>query len=187
MPSVRELLAAASQGSRPGGPQVGLTGTGVGDESKQAAPSPKPGDKDMAGRIQQAAERRTELARLEVERRQDEVKRQEQRLSEAVKHDLPQQEILADMHEAKQRLNEAEFDLVRAEEAQQNTKLATAQMIGGPLEKQSSPEQSLKEGPKPEQEAGQKPSVREQLKGFFSRKDSTQGNNESVSVPKPKL
>lgn len=187
MPSVRELLAAASQGSRPGEPQVGVPVTGVGDESKQAAPSPKPGDKDMAGRIQQAAERRTELARLEVERRRDEVKLQEQRLSEAVKHELPQQEILADMQEAKQRLNEAEFDLVRAEEAHQNTKLATEPMMGGPQQKLSGPVEGLPEGPKTGQEAAQKPSVREQLKGFFSRKDTAQGNNESVSVPKPKL
>ena len=187
MPSVRELLAAASQGNRPGGRQEGLSGADVGLEETLAGPQPKADDKDMVGRIQQAAERRTELARLEVERRRDEVRIQEQRLSEAVKHDLPQQEILADMQEARQRLGEAEFDLVRAEEAHQNTRLATEPMMGGPQEKPSGPVQGLPEGPKTGQETAQKPSVREQLKGFFSRKDVAQGNNESVSVPKPKL
>lgn len=188
MPSVRELLAAAAQSSRPGGPQQGLPGTGLVDDVKPGLGNePKLGDKDMAGRIQQSAERRTDLARLEVERRQDEVRRQEQRLSEAVKHELPQQEILADLQEAKQRLGDAEFDLVRAEEAHQNTKLATDPMIGGPKEKQSGPMQSLSEGQKPGVDTAQKPSVREQLKGFFTRKENAQGNNESVSVPKPKL
>jgi|GEM_PF-302939 len=187
MPSVRELLAAASQGNRPGGSQEGLSGADVGLEGKLAGPQSKAGDKDMAGRIQQAAERRTELARLEVERRRDEVRLEEQRLSEAVKHDLPQQEILADMNEAKQRLREAEFDLVRAEEAQLNTELATQQKVAGPEEKQTGPMQKLPDENKTGQDTAQRPSVRDQLKSFFSRKDAAQGNNESVSVPKPKL
>lgn len=187
MPSVRELLAAASQGSRPGSPQQSLAGAGLPGEGKPVEGTPKVGDKDMAGRIQQAAERRVELARLEVERRQDEVRRQEQRLSEAVKHELPQQEIMADMNEAKQRLGEAEFDLVRAEEAQLNTELATQPKVAGPEEKQTGPMQKLPDENKTAQDTAQKPSVRDQLKNFFSRKDAAQGNSESVSVPKPKL
>lgn len=145
---------------------------------------------EMADRMRQAADRRVELAKREVERRQQEVKFHEQRLTEVTQNDLPTAEVKADMDEAKQRLNEARFKLVRAEEAQTNTQLAAEKL--GPEEqqklKQGGPMQKLPDSPKEgQQAAAHKPSVREQLKGFFSKKEANLGNSESVSAPKPKL
>lgn len=172
MPSVRDLLAAAGQGGQQGD-QLGVD-AGENLTLKEGKASEKLGESDLADRIRQAAQRRVDLARQEVEKRQEEVRHLEERLAEAAKHELPQAEIEADMTDAQFRLSEARSDLVRAEEAQLNTDLAA--------------ELKLNETAKGEtQDTQKKPSVRDQLKGFFSRKDTAQGNSESVVGPKPKL
>ena len=189
---MRDILNKAAQQAT-----AGQGALGVQPEAKPEVSPLKPGEalegqrkqgghEDLTDRMRQAAQRRVELARLEVERRQEEVKFQQQRLSEAALHDLPQGEVSADINEAQQRLNEAQSDLARAEEAQFNTELAANQKLA-PSELKQGPMQKLPDGPKQGEDAVAKPSVRDQLKSFFTRKEMGQGNAEAVSVPKPKL
>lgn len=155
MPTVREILFGSS--ARAQSPAQGIAATVTTaadaatsvdpDREKKAKQQLKPGDSDMADRIREAAQRRTDLARLEVQRRQEEVRRHEERVSESEKHGLPVGEAMADRNEAMQRLNESRANLVRAEEAQFNTELTTANRKGLEQGKVTGPDAKL-EAPK---------------------------------------
>lgn len=155
MPTVREILfgsAARAQSPAQGVAAAVTTAADAStsvdpDREKKAKQQLKPGDNDMAERIREAAQRRTDLARLEVQRRQEEVRMHEERVSESEKHGLPAGEAMADRNEAMHRLNESRADLVRAEEAQFNTELTTANRQGVGQQKPAGPSAKL-DGPK---------------------------------------
>ncbi|MDB6140645.1 MAG: hypothetical protein JWO94_3717 [Verrucomicrobiaceae bacterium] len=196
MASIRDTLAGVVQRS-----ESAAAATALGQGAEAAAPHPGLAAKDpakdegaaqdqklaedhadMADRIRKAAQLRVQMARLEVERRHDQVVRLEERQTEIGQQNLPPAEKAADLGEANMRLNEARADLVRAQEAQLNTQHAATEKIKA-LDLPSVADTAL--GADKALAPEKKPSVRDQLKGFFSRGDKAAGP--AVAVPKAKL
>lgn len=167
MPSVRDLLAGATRAAASAAQENAVSGP----EPKAAGVEPpKAGDSEMSNRIRQAALRRVELAKLEVEKLQDEIVHQEGRISDAQAQSLPAAEIKADMDEAQMRLREARHDLTRAEEALHNTEVAARQKV----KPEGVSAGDAKQG-----------SVRAQLKGLFNHAPAASENklSEDHSLP----
>ena len=118
---------------------------------------------DMADRIRRAAQQRVELARLEVQDRQNDIISLEQRLAEAKVQNLPDAEIKADLDQAQLRLNDARNNHARAKEAQFNTEL------------------TINERPQVQAAHDHKPSIREQLKGLVNRGPQGQGVKAAIA------
>lgn len=156
MPSVRDMLA----GETPDPSQPSLQQEQRPDETRH----------DITDRLRQSAQLRVELARQEVETRQDAIIKIEARLGEISAQHLPKEEILADLQQASMRLNEARGNLARAEEAQLNTELAASTKIA---------ETSMAQTP------AAKPSVREQLKSYLA-KAGLSGPSKSAGAAKVK-
>ena len=182
MPSVRDLLAGASQSDAPAvtslEPSLEKAENQRGGESLELPQEEKQADSQaMAERIRKAMQLRVQLARMEVERREVEVRTQQERKAEITQQNIPDDEIDADLSEAQMRLNEARADLVRAEEAKHNTHLAASREVQATFTPRASKDATVI--------LSKKPSIRDQLKSFFNRGDK--GNDVAEKVTGPKL
>ena len=137
MPSLRELMSQASGAAEPQQPDTLHM--------------------DLADRLRKTTQTQVELARQEVQARQDAITDLEERLAELSRQDLPANEVRADLNEAMNRLGDARAKLTRAEEAQFNAEIAANKKAPGP---------SLAEA------APAKPTIRDRLMGVFNRQGS---------------
>jgi hypothetical protein len=124
MPSVRDILKGGQTPREPDGEgldvdQQGLQGAGALDGAPDQADL-------IAARLRETADQRAAMAQTEINRLQNHIQQLQQRMDELAKMKLPPGNLSADLDDAHQRLEDAEADLDRANEAKQNTELTSS-------------------------------------------------------------
>jgi hypothetical protein len=131
MPSIRDILkgvqadSSASSLEQAEGQWQAVQGTGAGNKPGANLATEISDRLVMAERLRVAAEQRTALARLDVERQQASVDQLKDQIEEIQNRNLPPGELSSQLNNAQARLDDAKADLARAEEAQLNTELTT--------------------------------------------------------------
>jgi hypothetical protein len=80
----------------------------------------------IAARLRETADQRAAMAQTEINRLQNHIQQLQQRMDELAKMKLPPGNLSSDLQDAHQRLEDAEADLDRANEAKQNTVLTSS-------------------------------------------------------------
>lgn len=80
----------------------------------------------ITARLREAADQRAALAQNEINRLQSLIEQLQQRMEELAKMKLPPGNLSSDLEDAMMRLEDAQEDLARANEAKQNTELTSS-------------------------------------------------------------
>jgi len=120
MSSVREDLFKGKpprNENAQGGPELDAAELGTGQELNQS---------DLVSALVQAQDQRAALAQTEITKLQSHIQQLQEQMAELAKANLPQGNLKANIKDAQVRLEDAEEELARANEAKQNTELTSS-------------------------------------------------------------